>query len=223
MNALELFQFVVRSRHERGWGRALRSAVAHWYNGRPAAEVAADMLKCPEYEGWTHRDLLRMAHPEPATPAHNALFQWAVDGELGHLAMSASVAGELKQVYAVDRLKRTNEEREALSLVEEFDLTPEMVPAEWKNSAAVWESLLTGMSYTDIVENLAALADSGLLVEESPASALVVARLIDRRGVARSGLSRADIARAREAYARHRRALDVVIDALETAEELAQN
>ena len=109
MNALELFQFVVRSRDERGWGRALRSAVAHWYNGRPAAEVAADMLKCPEYQGWTHRDLLRMAHPEPATPAHNALFQWAVDGELGHLATSGLVAGELRQVYAVDRLKRTNE------------------------------------------------------------------------------------------------------------------
>ena len=79
------------------------------------------------------------------------------------------------------------------------------------------------MSYADIVGNLEALADAGLLVEESASSALVVARLIDRRGVARSGLSRTDLARAREGYARHRRALPVVVDALETAEELAQN
>lgn len=219
MNALELFRVVVDARKKRGWGRALRSAVAAWYSNRPVAEVAADILKCPEHDGWTHRDLLRLAHPTPATPAHNALFQWAADGELGHLATPDLVAGELRQVYAVDRLKSTGEECEALSLVERYALTHEMVPAEWKRSPAIWESLLTTMSYSDIVGNLVALADSGLLVEESPATALVVARLIDRRRGENSGLTSEDLARARAGYARHPRAIRVVVEALDTAEQ----
>ena len=217
MNALQLFRFVVNAHRERGWGRSLRALVARWYAARPAAEVAADILKCPEHEGWSHRDLLRLAHPEPATPAHNALFQWVVNGEFGHLATPDLVAGELRQVYAVDRLKRTREEHEALLLVEQYSLTHEMIPEDWKHSAAIWDSLLTGMSYAGIVENLTALADSGLLAEESPSAALVVIRLIDRRRAEQSGLTREDLARARAAYARHPRAIPVVLEALDTA------
>ena len=217
MNALELFRFVVNAVTDRGWGRALRSVVADWYASRPVIEVASDMLKCPEHDGWSHRDLVRMAHPKPATPAQNALFQWAVDGELGHLATPDVVAGELRQVYAVEHLKKTDDEAEALRLVEEYALTHEMVPDEWKRSPAVWESLLTVMSYSDLIQNLAALASAGLLVDESPATALVVARLIDRRRAGQSGLTREDLSRAREEYARHPQSIRVVVDALDTA------
>ena len=223
MNALELFRFVAGARHRRGWGRALRSAVASWYRDRPAADVAADILKCPEHEGWTHRDLLRLAHPKPATRAHNALFQWAAAGELGHLATPDLIAGELRQVYAVERLRKTGEEREALSLIEEYSLTHEMLPEAWKRSPAVWESLLPRLSYSALAHNLCALADSGLLGEESAASALVVARLIDRRRATHSGLPGDDLARARTAYARHPRAIRVVVEALDIAEELLRD
>lgn len=219
MNVLQLFQFVVTAHSERGWGRNLRSAVADWYVKRPVAEVAADILRCPEHDGWTHRDLLRMAHPIPATPAQNALFQWAVDGSLGHLATPDLIAGELRQVYAVEQLKRIDDEREALSLVEQYALTHEMVPEHWKRSPAVWESLLTAMSYAGIVPNLMALADCGLLAGESPATALVVARLIDRRRAANSGIERAGLIAVREQYAQHPRALPLVLDALDAARE----
>src|SRR6478672_5254505 len=67
MKALELFRLVLKARQEHGWGRALRSAVASWYVARPVAEVAADILRCPAHQGWTHRDLVRLAHPKPAT------------------------------------------------------------------------------------------------------------------------------------------------------------
>ena len=191
------------------------TTVADWYVSRPVSEVAADMLKCPEHEGWTHRDLLRLAHPKPLAP-QNALFQWAVDGELGHLATSDLIVGELRQVWAVDRLMKTGDEREATSLVEHYALTHDMVPGTWRRSEAVWESLLTGMSVAEIVDNLTELADAGLLVEESPATALVVARLIDRRRIASSGLTREVLSRARDKYAAHPRALTLVVRALDS-------
>jgi 60 kDa SS-A/Ro ribonucleoprotein len=89
----------------RGWGRGLRSAVAGWYLSKPASELAYQMLKYQHRNGWSHRDLLRLSHPKAATPAHNALFQWSVDGELGHLASPEMLAGELRQVRAFELAK----------------------------------------------------------------------------------------------------------------------
>jgi len=84
--ASHLCTFAALVENLRGWGRGLRSAVAEWYLAKPAAELAYQMLKYQQRSGWSHRDLLRLSHPVAATAAHNALFQWAVDGEAGHLA-----------------------------------------------------------------------------------------------------------------------------------------
>ncbi len=222
MDARELFRTVNKARTERGWGRALRTLVADWYTTRPVREVAADILACPEYNGWTHRDLLRLAHPVPQTQAQRALLQWAAEGALGHLATPDVVAGELRQVYAVERLKRAGDEREVLAMVEQYSLTHHMLPEEWKRSPAVWESLLTSMSYSDIVENLIAMADSELLVEECEATALVVARMIDRRRIQASGIAEEELIRARAAYIAHPRAIRVVVGALDAALDMVR-
>ena len=45
----------------RGWGRALRSAVADWYLSKPASELAYQMLTHPHGNGWSHRDQIGRA------------------------------------------------------------------------------------------------------------------------------------------------------------------
>jgi 60 kDa SS-A/Ro ribonucleoprotein len=172
----------------RGWGRGLRSAVAEWYLAKPAAELAYQMLKYQRRNGWSHRDLLRASHPVAATPAHNALFQWAVDGEVGHLASSAVLDAELRQVSAFELARRAATENEVVRLIEDYRLTHEMIPSQWKNSPAVWEALLESMPYKALVRNLGKLTAIGLLRPQSAATALVVARLIDRKRVSNSGI-----------------------------------
>jgi 60 kDa SS-A/Ro ribonucleoprotein len=215
MNAKELFEFVDIARRERGWGRALRERVAAWYIDRPVAEVAADILECPEHKGYQHRDLLRLAHPKPDTPARNALFQWAAQGSLGHLATPDLTGGELRQVYAVERLKGAGEEREALMLIEQYALTPDMLPVEWRRSGAVWETLVERMSGSELARNLIALADAGVLVEGSPVTALVVARLMNGPRLVEPGLQPIELAAIRTQYAGRPGALLVVIQALD--------
>lgn len=68
----ELFSFVqykkeLSSAGQRGiWGRALRKAVADWYNGHDALRLARDITKCKRKGGWCHQDLFRLAHMKPA-------------------------------------------------------------------------------------------------------------------------------------------------------------
>lgn len=74
--ASDLFLFAERVTTLRGWGRGLRRAVGNWYRERYADDLAYQILKCPRRGGWTHRDLLRLSHPTPATREQAAVFRW---------------------------------------------------------------------------------------------------------------------------------------------------
>ncbi|PNG99682.1 SS-A/Ro ribonucleoprotein, partial [Tetrabaena socialis] len=52
-----------------GWGRAMRRAVSNWYLGRTPAAVAYQATKYSQRNGWSHADLLRLAHPDPEAHA----------------------------------------------------------------------------------------------------------------------------------------------------------
>ncbi len=206
----------------RGWGRGLRSAVANWYLNKPASELAYQMLKHQHRNRSAHRDLLRLSHPKASTPTHNALFQWAVEGEPGHLATPAILNGELRQIRAFELAKQASSEDEIVHLIEDYRLTHEMVPSEWKNSARVWESLLGSMPYMALLRNIGTLTAVGLLQPHSPATALVVARLMDRKRIANSGVHPIALLAALQAYKRGKWApVANVIDALDEAFYLA--
>ena len=206
----------------RGWGRGLRSAVADWYTSKQVQELATQILKHRHRKGWSHRDLLRLSHPKPPTPDHNALFQWAVEGELGHLAAPNIASGKLRQIYAFEQLKRTTDEIEMVRLVEDYRLTHDIIPPSCRKSAAVWEALLGSMPYMAMVRNLGHMTAAGLIAPQSAATALVVMRLVDRGRIRRANVHPASLL---SALAKYRsgpwQASSVVASALEDALHLA--
>lgn len=80
-----LFRFAEYTQALRGWGRGVRRAVGHWYRNRFAEDLAYQVVKYQSRDGWSHRDLLRLAHPAPATREQGAVFRWILRGaeELG--------------------------------------------------------------------------------------------------------------------------------------------
>jgi 60 kDa SS-A/Ro ribonucleoprotein len=59
-----LFQFCeFRQTLGGGWGRLMQNSVSRWYAGKDPADLVHDALKYPGRNGWTHRDVLRLAHP----------------------------------------------------------------------------------------------------------------------------------------------------------------
>ena len=206
----------------RGWGRGLRSAVAQWYLEKPAGELADQLLKHRQCGEFSHRDLLRLSHPKTETPAYNALFEWAVEGRLGHWATSQVLMSDLRPLHAFERAKQAASATEIVHLIEDYRLTYEMIPPQWRKSARVWEALLDSMPYAALIGHLGKLAAIGLLAPESPATALAVARLIDRRRVANSGVSPIALLGALQAYRRGKvEPIASITQALEEAFHLA--
>ncbi|GKT28929.1 60kDa SS-A/Ro ribonucleoprotein like protein, partial [Aduncisulcus paluster] len=78
-----LFQFANYIEQFRGWGPALRRSVGSWYLDKSVDQLAYQVVKYRQRDGWTHRDLLRLAHPRTAADDRRALFEFVIIGR-GH-------------------------------------------------------------------------------------------------------------------------------------------
>lgn len=133
-----LFTFVRYVRQFRGWGPALKGAVADWYSGKPADKLAYQLLKYRQREGWTHRDLLRLSHPKPPTPDHESLYRYAV-------GKWPEVLPEL--IHAFEEAQRATSAEQWVRLIQAVDvngtgLSWEMLPDAALSESEVWDALL---------------------------------------------------------------------------------
>jgi 60 kDa SS-A/Ro ribonucleoprotein len=76
-----LFHWAHYINAQRGWGRALRNAVSNWYLEKTPDQLALQAVKYQQRDGWSHSDLLRLAHPVANDPAHDAVFRWMIGGK----------------------------------------------------------------------------------------------------------------------------------------------
>uniref|UniRef100_A0A8C4UTM6 RNA-binding protein RO60 n=1 Tax=Falco tinnunculus TaxID=100819 RepID=A0A8C4UTM6_FALTI len=113
------------------WGRALRKAVADWYNGKNGMAVALAVTKYKQRSGWSHKDLLRLSHLKPASEGIAVVTKYITKGwkdvqeAYKDKAVSAETEKLLKYLEAVEKVKRTKDELEVIHLVEEYGLVRE--------------------------------------------------------------------------------------------------
>ena len=77
------------------------------------------------------------------------------------------------------------------------------------------------MDYRALLSELGALTELGVVAPESPATMLVVARLIDRARILRSGVTAIELRAALRAYLKQRKPVYSVVKALDRAIETA--
>ena len=155
-----------------GWGRGMRRAIARWYNEREAKNLAYQLVKYQARDGWSNRDLLRLAHPKAASDAHNQLYRWVTKGELVEDA-----DGALALVSAFEQAKRATRVEEIIELINSHGLPREAIPTRWLKSPLVWEAMLAKMPMTAMIRNLATMTRIGLLTSMSQATRTVLERL----------------------------------------------
>ncbi len=158
-----LFAFVETVQTFRGWGRALREAVGRWYNDKAPQQLAYQVVKYRQRNGWTHRDVLRLAHPRPMSELHKAIFYWIVKGWPG-IGPEPHPDEVLRQIWAFEAAQRAETVPQITGLIREYKLTHEMVPNQFLKAPEVWEALLPQMPMTALIRNLGTMSRVGLLV-----------------------------------------------------------
>jgi 60 kDa SS-A/Ro ribonucleoprotein len=182
--ATHLFHFVACVGGFRGRGRALRRAIADWHRTMPVEALVHQAVKYRQRDGWTHRDLLRLAHPLAAAEdeARRAPYDWIRRGTDAPALPTV--------VRAAGRLAATRDAGEAAALIRAARLVHEAVPTELLGEPEVWAALLDDMPLGTLVRSLARMTEIGLLRPTSDAAAAVEARLADAAALRRARAAR---------------------------------
>lgn len=212
-----LFQFSETVNGMRGWGRSLRGAVGDWYLSKEPRDLAYQLVKYQQRNGWSHRDLLRLSHPKATGPVDSAL-RWAVGKE-------GEIDASLTPIVAFEAAKRATTSAEIVKLIREYKLVRECIPTQFLNDANVWVALLDDMPITAMIRTLGKLSAVGLLTPLSEASKLVADRITDENRLKRGRVHPISLLIAQKVYAQGRgekgklawTPVPQVIDALDAA------
>lgn len=170
----QLFEFITFAKNFRGLGRGLRKVLAGWYLDKEPDSLAYQLIKYRQREGWSHRDVLRLAHPKPQNPDMETLLGWAVSGEVGE-------QGEVpKLLEGFLKIQGCTDAKVAVNLIEEYGLPREAIPTELLNELPIWDVLLRsgqGMPMTALLRNLGKMTSIGLVKPMSEAASYVIDRL----------------------------------------------
>jgi 60 kDa SS-A/Ro ribonucleoprotein len=197
-----LLKFVDTVNGLRGWGRGLKKAVQLWFKGRKNETLALQLVKYKQREGWSMKDVLRLAKPVPESEVQGKLFGWTAKNEKAEWAKAQVAPGDkaLDFVWAVEQasgLKLVAEQADSaevkailveanqasvkklVDLIVTHRLPREALPTEALNKVEVWEALLQEMPMTAMIRNLGTMSKIGLLKPLSDAEKLVFQRLTD--------------------------------------------
>lgn len=190
-----LFQFAETVNGLRGWGRSLRSAIGKWYLSKEPRDLAYQLVKYQQRNGWSHRDMLRLSHPKAEGPINTAL-RWAVGKDV-----SLDSDDNLAQIAAMEAAKRATSAAEIVKLIHDHRLVRECIPTQFLNDKAVWEALLQDMPITAMVRTLGRLSAIGLVAPLSEAAKLVCDRLGDVQRLKRGRVHPIALLIAQKVYA----------------------
>lgn len=180
-----------------GWGRGTRRAIGNWYSDpeRAVGQVAYQAVKYQQREGWTHRDLLRLSHPQTDEPARRQLFDWISGREtdLDGLAI----------VSAYERAQKATNATEIVFIINSgAGLSWEMIPDKFLNEPSVWEALVEkGMPQTALMRQLPRLTKLGLLTPLSRLGTGVAGQLTDVERLKKGRVHPVNVLIAQRTYA----------------------
>jgi len=185
----------------RGWSRGLRKGVAAFYEVRTPESLAYQLIKYRQRDGWTHKDVLKIAHPgkDKTQDSERArLYRWAlgkpVEGKLPVLVEAFEEAQTLKANK--DDVKR------AVALITDAKLPWEALPTELLREKVIWEALLPDMPLTALVRNLGRMTNIGLLESNlDDATRTIKKKLGDKDYIKKSRLHPLNILNALKTYA----------------------
>ena len=198
----QLLKFVDSVNGLRGWGRGLKKAIQLWFKGKKSETLALQLVKYKQREGWSMKDVLRLAKPVPETEVQGKLFGWTAKKEKAEWAKAPVAPGDkaLDFVWAAEQavavkfvaedakdaqakavLAEANQAsvKKLVELITTYRLPREALPTEALNRAEVWEALLQEMPMTAMIRNLGNLSKVGLLKPLSDAEKLIYQRLTD--------------------------------------------
>jgi 60 kDa SS-A/Ro ribonucleoprotein len=186
----------------RGWGPQLVKGAAKWYTSKSPEDLAYQLLKYKQREGWSQRDLMRLANgkggiKDNATAEQKAVFSYVMKGEF-----NAELLPPL-----IDIAEQAHETREVVDwmnlIASNRALSWEMLPSEALAHREVWMALIENgnLPLGALLRNLARLTRLGALRQMDTWTTQALTRLLDPEAVRKARIHPIAVLLALKTYA----------------------
>lgn len=157
-------------RNSVGWGRLQRQFIQKWYESKDIDHLTYQVTKYQQRNGWSHRDVFRLAHVKPETTAERKaerelLYHWIVkkDLEVTRGDVSETKTANFLKAFLALQTMTTEQVDDAVRMIFKHKFVREHIPTHLLNSRPVWEALLKDMPLGALIRNLNKLTKIGIL------------------------------------------------------------
>jgi 60 kDa SS-A/Ro ribonucleoprotein len=191
------YEWLNYTKSVRGFGKIVREAGQNWLARENVKELAYQLLKYQQRQGFSHRDALRLFHVKPPTKEHNQLFQWVLNGweKLPQQIPSEALA----QIWWYEWLKRNPDKTH--HAIAKGRLTHEMAAPVGKMDKQAWQLLFQEMPIGALLRNLGSLTEIGILQANAKKNLARVEKVLNSKEHLRKGrIHPIDVLKALKTY-----------------------
>ena len=193
-----LFTFVGYLQQFGGWPRGIRKAVANWYTEKTAEQLAYQLVKYRQRDGYTHRDILRLSHPKVEGPASRSAIDFAINGEISE--ENEDVTPRMIKGF----VRAQNPKKNVVKTLEKVPGLPwEALPDSAMNDVKVWDKMLdNGVPIGALLRQLPRLTNLGMLPQMGGRTDEVARMLLNPVAVEKSRIHPFQVLVALKTYAK---------------------
>lgn len=165
-------------------GRYNKQAVAKWFTERKAENLAHQVIKYRQRNGWSMENVAKIVHPGVSKDDSDRLSVlnyvrkgWENVGTEPHPVPA------LQPIWAFERAKSLTDASEIAKLVTDYKLPWEALDTKWLNTHEVWEALINDIKPEALMRNLARLTSNGFLQPLNKYVNLVCEKLTDEESL----------------------------------------
>jgi len=158
-----LFAFMEYSKYFRGRGRLFNNALKDWYLSKDPRDLAYQLVKYQQRNGWAHRDVLRLCKPVPTSNVVSTALRWAVKKQVDMELLKTQ--RDLDNIIGFELLKQADDLGDVIDLIEQYHFpNRELIPTKWLAYPEVWHGLvINNMPYIAMLRNLGVMTANGAI------------------------------------------------------------
>ena len=186
----------------RGWGPQLVKGMRSWYLDKTPEDLAYQLLKYKQRDGWSQRDILRLCLNKSAYASidaqHKALFAYVMKGEYAHPEHLPELVRDAEHAH------KTRDVRQWIRLIEgNRSLSWEMLPSEALAEADVWRAMIASgnLPLGALLRNLARLTKLGVLKPLDDSTNVICGMLVSGRRIKKARIHPIAVLLALKTYA----------------------
>jgi len=209
-----LFEYAQYLKDLGGLGRAKRGSLADWYTSKDDNQLAYQVVKYRQRDGWTHRDVFRLAHPKGVNVS---IGDFVLGGPIK--ADRAEIENTPEIIDGFKAMQRTTSAKEVVRVLNTYKALPwETIPTQFLKDPDVWKTLFYNgaLGQTALIRNLKRFEEIGAFKDVKFAGDVAIA-LADGERIVKGRVHPVQYANARGILGKQHRGMNAkVLGALES-------